>query len=388
MKKTIYVDNAATTPTLKPVLDAMIPFFCEHYGNPSAMYGVAGEAKEALEEARRRVAALIGADEDEIFFTGGGTEADNLALRGVMCAPKNTRKHMITTEIEHHAILHPAQQLEREGFRVTYMPVDDKGRVSLSAIADEATPDTALISVMAANNEVGTIEPIAEIGAFCRGRGIIFHTDAVQAAGHMKIDVHEMKIDLLSMSAHKFGGPKGVGAIYIRRGIRLLPLVLGGGQEKGMRSGTENTAGIVGMGMAAKIAAENMEEDMKRVAALRDKLIKGVLEIKKTRLTGDPENRLPGTASFVIEGVEGESMVLLLNEEGICAATGSACSTASLDPSHVLTAMHIPHEIVHGSLRISIGVQNTESDIDHIIAKLPGIVARLRAMSPMWNEEI
>ena len=384
----VYADNAATTRIAPQVLDAMLPYLKEEYGNPSTLYKLGREAKIAIEKSREQVAQVIGAKAEEIFFTGSGTEADNMALKGVLYGPAGKgKKHLITTKIEHHAVLHTAMALEKEGFQVTFLSVDKNGRVDLEELKQAITPDTALVSIMAANNEVGTIQPIEEIGKICREKGVLFHTDGVQAFGHMPLDVNKMNIDLLSLSAHKINGPKGSGALYIRRGLGLRPVIEGGGQERNRRSGTENVAGIVGLGQAAQLAMETMEEESARLKALSKKLIDGVLQIPETILTGDPENRLPGACSFAISAIEGESLVLYLDMEGICTSTGSACSTGSLDPSHVLMAIGLSHEVSHGSLRVSLGRFNTEEEVDYIIETLPKVVEKLRSMSPVWNRK-
>lgn len=385
---TVYADNAATTQIAPQVLEAMLPYLKEQYGNPSTLYRLGRESKIAMEKARSQVAQVIGARPEEIFFTGSGTESDNMALKGVLYGPAaKGKKGLITTKIEHHAILHTAQALEKEGFQVTFLDVDSNGLVDLEQLERAIGPDTALVSVMAANNEVGTIQPIAEIGAVCRRHGVLFHTDAVQAFGHIPIDVNEMKIDLLSLSAHKINGPKGAGALYIRKGLGLRPVIEGGGQERNRRSGTENVAGVVGLGAAAQLAMETMEEEASRLQKLAQKLTEGVLRIPETILTGHPDRRLPGACSFAIAAIEGESLVLYLDMEGVCASTGSACSTGSLDPSHVLTAVGLSHETSHGSLRLTLGRFNTEQDVDYILEKLPQVVDRLRAMSPVWNRK-
>ena len=383
----VYADNAATTRVDPRVLEKMLPFFSVDYGNASTLYKLGQRSHAALEEARKNVAAVIGAKPGEIFFTGSGTEADNMALRGMMHSKQaKGRKHLITTTFEHPAVLQTARALEKEGFRVTYVPVDRTGIVDLQALEDAICEDTVLVSVMAANNEIGTIQPIAEIGRICRSKGVYFHTDAVQAYGHMPLNVDEMNIDMLSLSAHKICGPKGVGAIYIRSGLMLDPVITGGGQEKNRRSGTENVPGIVGLGEAARIKLEGMEQENERLRKMQRRLIDGVLSsVPECALTGHPENRLPGSCSFTFTAVEGESLVLLLDMKGICASTGSACSTGSLDPSHVLMAIGLSHETSHGSLRLSLGEFNTEEDVDYILQELPGVVARLRAMSPVWK---
>ena len=382
----VYADNAATTPIDRRVLDKMLPFLTTEYGNASTLYQLGKSSHLALEEARKEIALTLNADPSEIFFTGGGSESDNMALRGAMKSPQaKGRKHMITSTIEHPAILRTAEALEKEGYKVTYLPVDSTGKVRLTDLEAAITEDTALVSIMFANNEVGTINDIAEIGALCRSKGVLFHTDAVQAFGHVPVDVKAMNIDLLSLSGHKINAPKGVGAIYIRKGVMLTPVITGGGQEKGRRSGTENIAGIVGLGEAARLKREHLQQEMEYVGGLSRKLIDGVMQFPQTILTGHPTDRLPGTCSFCINAIEGESLVLLLDMHGICASTGSACSTGSLDPSHVLLGLGLPHEIAHGSLRLTLGAQNTEEDVDYILEKLKLVVERLRMMSPIWN---
>ena len=383
----VYADNAATTQVDPRVIDKMLPYFSTGYGNASSLYALGQSAHTALEEARKNVAAVIGAQPREIFFTSGGTESDNYALRGMMHSRRaGGRKHLITTTIEHPAILQTCKALEKEGFRVTYLPVDHYGLVDLEALDKAICEDTLLVSVMAANNEIGTIEPIAEIGRLCHDRGVYFHTDAVQAYGHIPLDMQAMNIDLLSLSSHKINGPKGVGAIYIRSGLQLETFITGGGQEKGRRSGTENIPGIVGLGEAARLKQAEMAEESARVRALQRRLIDGVLRIPQTILTGHPTQRLPGNCSFAISAIEGESLVLFLDHEGVCASTGSACSTGSLDPSHVLMGIGLAHEVAHGSLRLTLGRFSTEEDVDHILEVLPRIVERLRSMSPVWKD--
>ena len=388
MSRFIYADHAGTTALSRAALEAMTPYLTERYGNPSSLYRFGQEAKSDLEQARADIAACIGAKPEEIFFTSGGTEADNWALKGVlewMALKGKPTGHIITSAIEHHAILHTAQHLEKQGYDVTYLPVDELGRVSPAEVEAAIRPDTLLISIMAANNEIGTIQPVAEIGAVARKHKVLFHTDAVQAVGHIPVDVEAWNVDLLSLSAHKFQGPKGVGALYVRKPLRLPPLIHGGGQEKGRRSGTENVAGVVGMAAALKEAAAQLETEGARLSALRDRLIDGLTRLPYSRLTGDPANRLPGTASFVFEGVEGEALLLHLDSRGICASSGSACSSASLDPSHVLLAIGLPHAIAHGSLRLSLGADNTDADVDAMLAAVPEVVAYLRNMSPVWD---
>lgn len=380
-----YFDNAATTPVREEVLQEILPYFREYYGNASSIYSIAKESKKALEAARAKVAAAIGATPDEIYFTAGGSESDNMALRGVVNASKKEKKHIITTKIEHHAILHTAEFLETKGVDVTYLNVDECGKISLEELENAICPETVLISVMFANNEIGTIQPIAEIGEIAKKHGVLFHTDAVQAVGHVPIDVEKLQVDLLSMSGHKLGAPKGIGAIYIRKGTRISPLIFGGAQEKKLRAGTENIAGIVGLGKAAELAVAEMEETTKKLIALRDKLIHGILEsIPDSRLNGHPTDRLPGNCNISFSYIEGESLLLLLDALGIAASSGSACTSGSLDPSHVLMAIGLPHEIAHGSLRLTIDRENTEEQVDFILEKLPGLVQRLRDMSPVY----
>lgn len=385
MPKLVYADNAATSPVKPQVLEAMLPYFTDEYANPSSLYPFAYRVKNAVERARQQVADLLGATEKEIYFTSCGSESDNWAVKGAVFASKQEKKHIITTAIEHHAVLHTCQYLEKKGVEVTYLGVDEKGLISLDELKAAIRPETVLISVMFANNEIGVIEPIAEIGAIAREKGILFHTDAVQAAGHVPIDVDAMKIDLLSLSGHKFGAPKGVGAMYIRKGVRIDSLINGGGQERRRRAGTENVPYAVGLGKAAELAKEELAEEMARLSKLRDRLIAGVLEIPYTFLTGPEENRLPGLASFCIEGIEGEALLLNLYNAGVCASSGSACSSGDLDPSHVLLAIGLPHHIAHGSLRLSLGASSTEEDVDHILEVLPQVVSKLRSMSPVWE---
>ncbi|MCI6400225.1 MAG: cysteine desulfurase NifS [Oscillospiraceae bacterium] len=386
MKRYVYADNAATTAVSPQVVEAMLPFLTEHYGNPSSLYSLGQTAHNAVEAARGQVAALLGAQPEEIFFTSGGSEADNWAIRGIagMQARKGKR-HIVTTKFEHHAVLHTVERLQKEGFEVTYLDVHENGIVRIEEVEAALRDDTALVTIMYANNEIGTIQPIAEIGALCRARGILFHTDAVQAVGHVPIDVQAQQIDLLSLSGHKLHAPKGVGALYCRKGLRFPNLIDGGAQERNRRAGTENVAGIVALGKAASLMQEGMEERMRYVASLRDRLIDGALTIKRSRLNGDRESRLPGNASFCFEGVEGESLLLLLDFQGISASSGSACTSGSLDPSHVLLAIGLPHEIAHGSLRLTLDENNTVEDVDYILEKLPPIIERLRDMSPLWE---
>ncbi len=382
----VYADNAGTTQLSKTALDAMMPYLTENFGNPSGIYGVGRDAKRGLEAARETVARCIGASANEIFFTGGGSEADNWVLKSVAEMKASKGKHIITSAIEHHAITHTLDYLAKKGYEVTYLPVDKYGQVSVDDLKAALRDDTILVSIMLANNEIGTILNIKELAAAAKEKGVWFHTDAVQAVGHIPVNVQELGVDMLSLAGHKFRGPKGVGALYMRKGINLQPLIHGGGQERNRRSGTENVAGIVGMAAALKEATDNMEENVKKVSAMRDRLIAELTKIPYSHLTGDPVNRLPGTASFVFECIEGESMILNLDLAGICASSGSACSSASLDPSHVLLAIGLPHEIAHGSVRLTINECTTDEDIDYIIETLPPIVQKLRDMSPVWED--
>lgn len=387
-KKIIYMDHAATTYTAKEVVEAMLPYFSEKFGNPSSVYSIGQSNKTALDLARKQVASTINAQPDEIYFTNGGTESDNWALKGVAFANERKGKHIITTSIEHHAILHSCEWLASRGFEITYLPVDKYGMVSPESVEKAIRPDTILISVMYANNEVGTIQPIAEIGKIARDHGIYFHTDAVQAVGHVPIDVVTDNIDLLSLSGHKFYGPKGVGALYIRKGTRIQNFIHGGAQEKKRRAGTENVPGIVGLGAAIERAINEMPEETKRLTALRDEMTRELLKIPATHLNGHPTKRLPNNTNIVFEYIEGESILLFLNMKGICASTGSACNSASLEPSHVLTAMGISHEIAHGSIRLTVGERTTKEDVKFVIATLTETVAKLRAMSPLTPREL
>ena len=396
-KRFVYADNAATTPLSEIAFNAMKPWLTEHYGNPSSLYRMGREAKEAINEARKVVGKCLNAAmpvnekndyaPGEILFTGGGSQADNLAIRGFMHGPSSKgRKHIITSKIEHHAVLYTCEALEKEGYRVTYLNVDKEGHVDLEQLKNELPEDTALVSVMAANNEIGTIQPLKQISELAHSVGAKFHTDAVQAVGHMHIDVQEMGIDMLSLAGHKFRGPRGTGVLYVKNGIQLEPLVYGGGQERGLVSGTENTAGFIGLAAAMQDACEHLDEKMGYVKKLTDKLVKGIMEnIPYSHYTGDPVNRLPGTASFVFEAIEGEGLILRLDNAGVCGSTGSACSTGSLDPSHVLMAIGLPHEIAHGSLRLTLGEQNTEEDVDYVIETVTDVVKTLRSMSPVWE---
>ena len=378
----VYMDHAATTPVRPEVVEAMLPYFSERFGNPSSIYALAREAKEAVEEARGRVAAAIGATPEEVYFTSGGTEADNWAVKGVALRGKGD--HIVTSAIEHHAVLHPCQALEKQGYRVTSLPVDEFGRVEPAAVEEAITDATVLVSVMAANNEIGTIQPIAEIGRVAHDRGVPFHTDAVQAIGAFPVDVDEMGADLLALSAHKFGGPKGVGALYVRKGTRIGTFMDGGAQERGRRAGTENVPGIVGLGCAIELAVAEMPQNAPRLAGMRDRLIRGILDaIPEIRLNGHPTERLPNNVNVAFRYVEGESILLMLDALGIAASTGSACTSASLEPSHVLTSCGLPPEEAHGSLRLTLGSRNTEEDVDYVLSVLPGVIERLRKMSPL-----
>ena len=385
--KTIYLDNAATTQTYPEVLDAMLPFFTEHYGNPSSIYSFAGEAGKAVDEARRTIASAIGADSSEIYFTGGGSESDNWALKATAEAYASKGKHIITSKIEHHAILHTCEWLAKYGIEVTYLDVDENGLVSPEALKAAIRPDTILVSIMTANNEIGTIEPIAELGKIAHEAGALFHTDAVQAFGHIPINVDEMNIDMLSASGHKFNGPKGIGFMYIRKGVKIRSFIHGGSQERSRRAGTHNVPGIVGMAKAASLAVEQMNERMAYETKLRDHLIERVLnEIPYVRLNGHRTNRLPNNANFCFRFIEGESMLILLDQNGICGSSGSACTSGSLDPSHVLLAIGLPHEIAHGSLRLTLSEKTTMEDIDFTVDKLKEIIERLRSMSPLYAD--
>ncbi len=382
----VYADNAATTPVSKRVVEAIIPYMTEHYGNPSSLYEVGQVAHKAVEKARQQVADAIGADSKEIFFTSGGSEADNWAIRGAAAlGAKKGKKHLITSKFEHHAVLHTMAALEKEGFTVTYLDVYENGIVRVEDVEKAITDETCLVTIMYANNEIGTVQPIAEIGKLCHDKGVLFHTDAVQAVGHVKIDVKEQNIDMLSLSGHKFHATKGIGALYCKKGLRLPNLIEGGAQESGRRAGTENVPGIVGLGVAITDMCEHLEENAKKVSALRDKLFEGASKISHSRINGDTEHRLPGNFSMCFEGVEGESLLLMLDFKGICASSGSACTSGSLDPSHVLLSIGLKHEVAHGSLRLSLSENNTEEDVDYILEVLPPIIDRLRSMSPLWD---
>ena len=385
----IYTDNAATTKMSRTAIDAMLPYFDEIYANPSSLHSAGQRANEALTAAREQIAACLGCSAKEIYFTSGGSEADNQAIRSAaVLGAKKGKKHIISTAFEHHAVLHTLQRLEREGFEVQLLDVHAHGNITAEEVAAAIRPDTCLVTTMYANNEIGSILPIAEIGAVCRERGVLFHTDAVQAAGHLPINVAEQSIDMLSLSAHKFHGPKGVGVLYARKGILLTNLIEGGAQERGKRGGTENIPGIVGMAAALKDACDHMDENAAYVTRLRDQLIEGLAKVPHSALNGDPVHRLPGNVSFCFEGIEGESLLLLLDEKGICASSGSACTSGSLDPSHVLLAIGRTHEVAHGSLRLSLCETNTEAEIDYMLQEIPPVVAYLRSMSPLWRDKI
>lgn len=384
----VYLDNAATTRVHPDVLQAMLPYFTEYYGNPSSPHTFAQEAAAGISRARSQVAkALNAVSPDEIIFTGGGSESDNMVLRGMAAAYASKGRHIITSAVEHHAVLHTLEAMEREGLvEVTYLPVDEYGRVAVEDVAAAIREDTILVSIMYANNEVGTIMPVAEIGALCRARGVLFHTDAVQAVGHVPVDVQAQCIDLLSLSAHKFHGPKGVGALYVKKGVRVPALILGGGQERKKRAGTENVPGIVGLGAAIQRACEHMQENAAHMCALRDRLIAGIpAAIPDVKLNGHPTDRLPGNVNFSIRYIEGESILLMLDINGVAASSGSACTSGSLDPSHVLLAMGLSHEVAHGSLRLTLSEFTTEQEIDYVLDLLPKVAKRLRDMSPLYH---
>ena len=384
---TIYADNAATTKMSRTAIDAMLPYMETYYGNPSSLHSVGQKAAEALQSARERIAACLGCQPREITFTSGGSEADNQALlSAAKIGARKGKKHIISTAFEHHAILHSLKRLEKEGFEVELLPVGETGTITAQQVRDAIRDDTCLVTIMYANNEIGSILPIAEIGAVCKEKGVLFHTDAVQAAGHVRINVREQNIDMLSLSAHKFHGPKGIGVLYARQGVILTPLIEGGAQERGKRAGTENIPAIMGMAAALEEACAHIDENAQKVSALRDKLIAGLSKIPHSALNGDPVNRLPGNVSFCFEGIEGESLLLLLDAKGICASSGSACTSGSLDPSHVLLAIGRPHEVAHGSLRLSLCEWNTEEEVDYMLRAIPEVVTYLRNMSPVWKE--
>mgnify|MGYP004658396987 CR=1 FL=1 len=386
---TIYADNAATTKMSRKAIDAMLPYMDVIYGNPSSLHTVGQKANEALSSARERIASYLGCTAREIYFTSGGSEADNQAIISAATAgAKKGKKHIISTAFEHHAVLHTLEKLKKQGFDVELLDVHSYGNITADEVKKAIRDDTCLVTVMYANNEIGSVLPIAEIGKVCREAGVTFHTDAVQAAGHLHINVTEQNIDMLSLSAHKFHGPKGVGVLYAKKGIVLTPLIEGGAQERGKRAGTENIPGIMGMAEAFADACDHIDENAKKVGALRDKLIEGLSKIPHSALNGDPENRLPGNVNFCFEGIEGESLLLLLDAKGICASSGSACTSGSLDPSHVLLAIGRPHEIAHGSLRLSLCEENTDADVDYMLAEIPKIVEYLRGMSPLWHDKV
>ena len=387
MEKVIYLDNAATTQVYPEVLDAMLPYFTEYYANPSSVYTFAAESAKAVNQARESVAGLLHAKPEEIYFTGGGSESDNWAIKAAAEAYGEKGKHIITSKIEHHAVLNTCAYLEKKGFEVTWLDVDEDGKISLSDLEAAIRPDTILISIMAANNEIGTVQPIREIGKIAREHGVLFHTDAVQAFGHIPLDVEEMNIDMLSASGHKINGPKGVGVLYIRKGVKIRSFIHGGAQERKRRAGTHNVPGIVGIGKAAGLALDTMGERSKKETELRDYLIERVLkEIPYTRLNGHRSDRLPNNANFCFRFIEGESMLILLDQAGICGSSGSACTSGSLDPSHVLLAIGLPHEIAHGSLRLTLSEKNTAEEIDYTVEELKKIIERLRGMSPLYED--
>ncbi|MEG0133650.1 MAG: cysteine desulfurase NifS [Clostridium sp.] len=387
MNKTVYMDYAATTYTKPEVVEEMLPYFTEFYGNPSSIYSISRETKKAIDKARNRVAKAINADPSEVYFTGGGSEADNWAIKGIAYAYKSKGNHIITTKIEHHAVLHTCEYLEKNGFEITYLDVDAEGVISLEELKSAIKATTTLVTIMTANNEIGTIQPVNEIGAICRENKVLFHTDAVQAVGHIEMDVKEMNIDLLSLSGHKIYGPKGVGVLYVKKGVKIHNLVHGGAQERNRRGGTENVASIVGLGKAIELAMDTLVEEKARTTYLRDKLIKGLLDgIPYSKLNGPVgERRLPGNSNISFEFIEGESVLLMLDAKGICASSGSACTSGSLDPSHVLLSIGLPHEVAHGSLRLTIGAKTTEEEVDYVIETVPAIVQRLRDMSPLYD---
>ena len=385
----IYVDNAATTKLSKTALNAMMPYLTENYGNPSSLHTIGQAAAEALQKSREAVAECLGCSPKEIYFTSGGSEADNQAIiSAAALGEKKGKKHIISTAFEHHAVLHTLKKLEKQGFEIELLPVGSLGNITAKQVEDAIRPDTCLVTTMFANNEIGSVLPVAEIGAVCRKNGILFHTDAVQAVGHIEVDVKKQNIDMLSLSAHKFHGPKGIGVLYAKLGIGLTNIIEGGAQERGKRAGTENIPAIVGMAAALKNATDHLNENAARMKALRDKLIEGLSKIPHSILNGDPVNRLPGNINFCFEGIEGESLLLLLDAKGICASSGSACTSGSLDPSHVLLAIGRPHEVAHGSLRLSLCEENTEEEIDTILEEVPKVVEYLRNMSPMWKNLI
>lgn len=388
MSKLVYMDNAATTPVSPEAAAVIAKALTEHFGNPSSIYSLGRDSKRILEDCRQRAAAVLGAEPQEIYFTSGGSESDNWALKGVLpFLSKRGKNHIITTAYEHHAILHTCKALEKQGYSVTYLPVSEDGLVSVDAVANAITEKTAIVSIMYANNEIGTVNPIAQIGALCREKGVLFHTDAVQAVGHLPIHVKEQSIDLLSLSAHKFNGPKGTGLLYCRKGIVLANLIEGGAQERSRRAGTESLPAIMGMVTALENAVADLPEETARLTGMRDRLIAELSKIPHCRLNGSAKHRLPGNVNFSFEGIEGEALLLMLDMNGICASSGSACTSGSLDPSHVLLSIGLPHEVAHGSLRLSLGRYNTDEDVDHLVKVLPQVVERLRMMSPVWEEK-
>ena len=383
----VYADNAATTSVSKAALDAMLPYLTDYYGNPSSLYAFGQKATEALQSSRETVAKYLNADPKEIYFTSGGSEADNQAIvSAARLGARKGKKHLISTQFEHHAVLHTLAKLEKEGFEVTLLDPHSDGVIRIEDVKNALRDDTCLVTIMFANNEIGTVQPIEEIGAFCRERKVLFHTDAVQAAGHMPIDVKTMNIDMLSMSGHKFHAPKGVGVLYAKKGTVLTNIIEGGAQERGKRAGTENVAGIVAMAAALKESCDHMEENTAKIIPMRDKLFAELSKIPHSKINGSLEHHVPGTVNMCFEGIEGESLLLMLDDQGICASSGSACTSGSLDPSHVLLSLGIPHEIAHGSLRLSIGEYNTMEEIDHIIEVVPKVVEYLRSISPVWDE--
>ena len=385
--RTVYMDYAAATYVKPEVLEEMMPYFTEKFGDPSSFYSLSRETNKAVSKARESVAKGLNCETNEVYFTGGGSESDNWAIKGIAYAHKNKGNHIITSKIEHHAVLHACEYLEKNGFQVTYLDVDEEGFVDVKELENAITDKTILVSIMFANNEIGTIQPIKEIGAICRERKVLFHTDAVQAIGNVPVDVKELNIDLLSLAGHKIYGPKGIGALYVRKGVRIDNLIHGGGQERARRAGTENVAAVVGLGKAIELAVENLESHAEKMTALRDRLIKGLLTIPHSNLNGpEGDKRLPGNVNIGFEFIEGESILLSLDFKGVCASSGSACTSGSLDPSHVLLAIGLPHERAHGSLRLTIGDGTTEEDIDYVIEVVPPIIQRLRDMSPLWED--
>lgn len=383
----VYADNAATTMMSKTAKEAMMPYLDVVYGNPSSLYSFGQEAKTALEEARAKVAKALNAEAREIYFTSGGSEADNQAIMSAaIIGARKGKKHIISTAFEHHAVLHTLNKLKKQGYEITLLDVHENGVVTAEEVADAIREDTCLVTIMFANNEIGTVQPIAEIGAVCREKGVLFHTDAVQAVAHVPVDVKEMNIDMLSLSGHKFHGPKGVGALYVKKGVALTNLIEGGAQERGKRAGTENVPAIVGMAAALEEAVANMDENTAKITAMREMLIEGISKIPHSKLNGDREKRVPGTVNFCFEGIEGESLLLLLDDAGIAASSGSACTSGSLDPSHVLLAIGLPHEVAHGSLRLSVSEYNTPEEMEHIIKSVPEVVEYLRKLSPVWED--